>query len=134
MILLDTCAVIYVSQGHSVSDAAKQAIDKAADGGGLHVSAISAWEIGSLAAKGKLALTTEPARFFGLFLERTGSALCETDWELLMQSSFLPGPIHKDPMDRILVATARKFDLTLVTRDRALLAYGAAGYVNTLEC
>jgi PIN domain nuclease of toxin-antitoxin system len=134
MILLDTCALIYVSQGVLVTDAARQAIDAASESGGLHVSAISAWEIGSLAAKGRLALTTDPARFFGLFLERTGSELCETSWELMIESSFLPGPIHKDPMDRILVATARKLDLTLVTRDRALLAYGAAGYVSTLEC
>lgn len=134
MILLDTCALIYISQGETVTDAAVQAVDRAASGGSLHVSPISAWEIGSLAARGKLALTTDPSRFFGLFLEKSGSELCEMDWDVLIQSSFLPGPIHKDPMDRILVATARKLDLTLVTRDRALLAYGDAGYVRTLEC
>lgn len=134
MILLDTCALIYVSQGEPVIERAMEAIDTAAQSNGLHVSPISAWEIGNLSSKGKLALTTDPLRFFKLFIEKTGAELCEMDCDLLIQSSFLPGQIHKDPMDRILVATARKFDLTLVTRDRAILAYGAAGYVNTLEC
>ncbi|MFO1032894.1 MAG: type II toxin-antitoxin system VapC family toxin [Hyphomicrobiales bacterium] len=134
MILLDTCAIIYVSQGDAMSQAAMVAIDKAAESGELFVSPISAWEIGSLAARAKLALTTEPGRFFGLFLEKSGSDLCDMDWDILIKSSFLPGPIHKDPMDRIIVASARKHDLTLVTRDRALLAYGAAGYVRTLAC
>ncbi len=35
----------------------------------------------------------------------------------------LPEPIHADPADRIIVATALSFGATLVTRDRKLLAY-----------
>jgi PIN domain nuclease of toxin-antitoxin system len=134
MILLDTCALIYVSQGDVIAANAMKAIEDASQSGTLYISPISAWEIGSLAAKGKIVLATEPARFFDLFLQKSGCELCAMDWELLIQSSFLPGPIHKDPMDRILVASARKHDLTLVTRDRMLLAYGANGYINTIEC
>jgi PIN domain nuclease of toxin-antitoxin system len=37
-------------------------------------------------------------------------------------------------MDRLLIATARHFDYTLVTNDRAILAYGALGHVKTLAC
>ncbi|HTO31803.1 MAG TPA: hypothetical protein VL202_11575 [Pararhizobium sp.] len=32
------------------------------------------------------------------------------------------------------IATARERDLTIITRDRAILAYGAAGHVKTLAC
>jgi len=46
----------------------------------------------------------------------------------------LPQLIHKDPIDRILIATARENDLTIITRDRAILSYGAAGHVRTLAC
>ena len=134
MILLDTCALIYVSQGEPVIERAMEAIDTAAQSNGLHVSPISAWEIGNLSSKGKLALTTDPLRFFKLFIEKTGAELCEMDCDLLIQSSFLPGQIHKDPMDRILIATARKLNMPLLTSDGAILAYGAEGHVKTVAC
>jgi PIN domain nuclease of toxin-antitoxin system len=37
-------------------------------------------------------------------------------------------------MDRLLIETARSQDLTLVTSDRAILAYGTEGHVKTLAC
>ena len=37
-------------------------------------------------------------------------------------------------MDRILIATARKNNFSLLTNDRAILAYGAEGHVKTLAC
>ncbi|MGA1802586.1 PIN domain-containing protein [Rhizobium sp. HT1-10] len=53
---------------------------------------------------------------------------------IFITSCALPRPVHKDPIDRILIATAREHDLTIITRDRAILAYGAAGHVKTLAC
>ncbi len=49
-------------------------------------------------------------------------------------ASFLPGLLHGDAADRILVTMAREHDLTIITRDRAILAYGAAGHVKVLAC
>ena len=46
----------------------------------------------------------------------------------------LPGDIHGDPMDRILVASARILEMILVTRDKPILAYGREGHVRTLAC
>jgi len=37
-------------------------------------------------------------------------------------------------MDRILIATARELAATLVTRDRAIIAYGAQGNVSVVAC
>ena len=34
-----------------------------------------------------------------------------------------------DPMDRLLVATARQLNATFVTADRAILAYARGGHV-----
>ena len=34
---------------------------------------------------------------------------------------------HRDPFDRMLIAQARTEHLALMTRDRAIVAYGAAG-------
>ena len=46
----------------------------------------------------------------------------------------LPGAVHGDPMNRILISTARTLDLILVTSDRPILKYGADGNVRTLAC
>jgi PIN domain nuclease of toxin-antitoxin system len=35
--------------------------------------------------------------------------------------------MHRDPFDRMLIAQARAEHLALLTRDRAIIAYGAAG-------
>ena len=47
---------------------------------------------------------------------------------VLIASTSLPGKTPADPADRILIATAREFDYTLVTRDRLLLKYASSGY------
>ena len=41
-----------------------------------------------------------------------------------MEEAFsLPEPIHRDPADRIIIATARVYDLDVVTTDARILAY-----------
>ena len=50
-----------------------------------------------------------------------------------MASTGLPGDLHGDPADRIIVATARHEGAVLVTRDRAPLDYAARGYLRAIE-
>ena len=52
--------------------------------------------------------------------------------EIAVESSRLPGAIHADPVDRMIVATARSLGGVLVSCDRQLLDYGAQGFVSTL--
>ncbi|NIM18136.1 MAG: hypothetical protein GTO45_31580 [Candidatus Aminicenantes bacterium] len=47
--------------------------------------------------------------------------------------SHLPGDFHGDPADRMIVATARKLDGTLVTFDQKILEYSNNGYVQVLK-
>jgi PIN domain nuclease of toxin-antitoxin system len=54
--------------------------------------------------------------------------------DVLIASSFLPGVPPRDPADRIIAATARDLGATLITRDRALLAYGGQGHLNVVAC
>jgi PIN domain nuclease of toxin-antitoxin system len=49
---------------------------------------------------------------------------------IAIQSTRLPGAIHGDPADRILVATAHECNSVLVTCDEKLLAYGKDKFVN----
>jgi len=54
--------------------------------------------------------------------------------ETLIASSFLPGRPPRDPVDRILIATAREYGLVLMTRDRGLLDYADQGHLEALAC
>jgi PIN domain nuclease of toxin-antitoxin system len=133
-LLLDTCTIVFGAIGTAMNAAAVMAIEAAIDGGGIRISPISAWELGMLMSKNRIASTNEPLDFFNQALTRTLAKVCELTPEILVSSCYLPGMIHRDPMDRILIATARAYDLTIVTSDRAILDYGAAGHVKTLEC
>jgi PIN domain nuclease of toxin-antitoxin system len=46
----------------------------------------------------------------------------------------LPGPLHNDPADRLLITTARALDIPIVTRDRRILDYARAGAVAAVAC
>jgi len=63
-----------------------------------------------------------------------GVRLAEMSPDLMIASSYLPGRPPNDPFDRIIAASARELGATIVTRDRALLDYGAQGHVSVVEC
>lgn len=133
-ILLDTCSIIYIAeQSYKMRDL-KQTIADAAKVGELHVSPISAWEIGRLASQGRLGVAVDPLAFFNVFVLEAAANLTVLSPEILIAASFLPGNPHKDPMDRVLMATARNLNISLLTDDRAILAYSKLGHVKTLAC
>ena len=133
-LLFDTCAMIQIAGPVPLQADTAKAVENAAKTGRLRVSPISAWEIAMAVARGRINTTLTALRFFDTFLERTGSQLCALEPEVLTLSVSLPGQFHKDPMDRILVSTARHNGFTLVTSDSAILAYGKLGHVKVLAC
>ncbi|MBZ9987953.1 type II toxin-antitoxin system VapC family toxin [Mesorhizobium sp. BH1-1-5] len=134
-ILLDTCFMLWLSTEQPVT---RVAVDKVAstrkNGGVIAVSIMSAWEIGMLVSKGRLPFIKSPLAWFEGFVKAGATSVEGIDSELLVESSFLPGAVHNDPADRIIIATARSRNLEIITRDRAILAYGAAGFVKTVPC
>lgn len=132
--LLDTCTVLFIGNGVRLNDVADHEIGSAAAENRLFVSPMSAWEIGVGVAKGRLKLPMGPLEFFGRFMDNLGVRLSALTPDILVASSMLPGTPHKDPMDRILMATARALDMVLVTRDEPILDYGREGHVRTLAC
>jgi PIN domain nuclease of toxin-antitoxin system len=134
-LLLDTCAAIWLTQGDAIAPSAQAAMDQAErDGRPLRLSLVTAWELGLLAKSGKAAMSRPPAAVFSAFLRLPGVALEGLTADILIESSLLPGEIHGDPADRIIIATARALDLTVVTRDRHILKYATAGHVRALPC
>lgn len=134
-LLLDTCAILWIAMDDDLSEEAVEAVDAASDNGwDVCVSPISAWEIGLLASRGRLASPLSPEGLLGRVIGPGFSRYCDLTPETMIAASFLPGELHRDPADRILAATARALDLTLVTRDRALLSYAEAGHLRAIPC
>lgn len=134
-ILLDTCAVIWLSEGQPIKPEVIVLLNAAnAEGTLTYISPITAWEIGLLAARERLRLLITPQNWFARLFELPGMTLAELSPNLLIASSFLPGNPPRDPADRIVAATARDLGATLITRDNALLNYGKQGHVNVVAC
>lgn len=133
--LFDTCLILYLARAEPLASSARRALeDSSGRPDRLIISAFSAWEIGMLVAKGRVSLTQPPLPWFRSFATERELSVLDVTPDVLVAASFLPEPLHGDPADRILVATAREHDLTIITRDRAILAYGAAGHVKVLAC
>ncbi|MCV3764658.1 type II toxin-antitoxin system VapC family toxin [Rhizobium sp. TRM95796] len=134
-LLLDTCAVIWMSRHEDVSKEAMNAINYAEqDGTKVLVSPVTAWEMGMLLARRRITETKTAQEWYRGFMETAGFDEAPVTADIFMASCELPHLSHKDPIDRILIATAREHDLTIITRDQAILAYGAAGHVRVLAC
>jgi PIN domain nuclease of toxin-antitoxin system len=134
-LLLDTHAAIWITRNEALAPRAAEAINAAHQAAGdVFVSPITAWEVGLLVSRNRLNLLTTPQRWFARLLDVPGIQLANLSPDILIASSFLPGTPPRDPADRILLATAREFGATLITRDRLLLKYGEDGQVSTIQC
>lgn len=128
--LLDTHALVWLVEASAeLSPRARKSIDAAARADGLAVSAITFWEVAMLRERGRLALTTAPAEWRRRVLALPGVVEAPVTGDIGVEAVDLPGELHGDPADRLLVATARIHGWRLATHDRRLLAYGAAGHV-----
>jgi PIN domain nuclease of toxin-antitoxin system len=134
-LLLDTCAAIWITEDERISPEATLEINRAAfEGRPVYLGLYSAWERAMLSAKHKLTSPLSPKAWFERFTSRPEVEVVPLTSDILIESCFLPGDFHRDPADRILIATARALDLTIVTRDGPILAYADKGHVRALAC
>jgi len=73
-------------------------------------------------------------KWFDQVLAQPGFTLADLTTDILIESNSLPGEAPVDPMDRMMIAMARNNGYTIMTRDRAIIAYGEKGYVQVLSC
>ncbi len=125
MIVLDTHALIWWVDGSAqLSARAKRLINKTLkDGGEVIVSSMSAWEIAMLISRGRLVLSMDVDSWLDEVARIDGVRFMSVDNEIGVKSTQLPGAFHKDPADRMIVATARKLSVPLVTADDKIQHY-----------
>ncbi len=136
-VLLDTCALIWLVNGEPIDDGAEEAIVHAGLNGGAFVSPISAWEIGLLSrpkAGRALIFLPDPGAWFARAMTGPGIRPAAFNARMAIAASTLPEPLHGDPADRMLIATARELGMPIVTRDAAIIAYAARGHIAVVPC
>ncbi|WP_224081968.1 type II toxin-antitoxin system VapC family toxin [Cupriavidus laharis] len=124
MIVLDTHALVWWASGSDeLSATAKAAIERESREGQIVVSAISAWEIAMLVEREKLVLSMDVGSWLDTVAQIEAVTFYPVDVDVSIKSVHLPGEFHKDPADRMIVATARKLAVPLVSKDERIRAY-----------
>jgi PIN domain nuclease of toxin-antitoxin system len=136
LLLLDTHVLIWLAEGRRLQDEPRMAIERAANAGTLIVSATSAWEVGLLETRTRTSgqlFGGNARRWFAKAVEALRLRVAAFDETIAFEAAYLPGDFPRDPSDRWIVATARIADATLITSDRAILAYSGAGHVRAMH-
>ena len=118
--LADACAIIayFADGGASMTKAGLDAMQ--AD---VAVSPITVWELTRKVSIGKLPPLPAVDGSFARWLVEQGFRVQPLTWADTERANALP-PIHKDPMDRMLIAQALNSDLPVITEDALYPGYG----------
>jgi PIN domain nuclease of toxin-antitoxin system len=125
-LLLDTHIALWLDSGSAdLREPTRAAIDTCwLDGGTIYLSAISAWEIALLVDSGRIELDVPIARWIERFLERPSVEAVPLSHGAACGSYQLHHLEHRDPADRLLIATAIELACPLVTYDERILHFG----------
>ncbi len=121
MTLIDTCVLVWDALApESLSARAAEAVQAADEQRTLCCSDISLWEVSMLVEKGRLDPGTDALTFLRLALAARSVNVLPIQPEIAALSASLP--LHGDPADRIIAATALHHGGRLVTADERLRA------------
>lgn len=124
MIVLDTHAWIWwLANPDEISRAAREAIDRAKEKEEVLISSISSWEVALLVRKGRLELTMPVEDWVARSEALPFIQFVPLDNRIALRSNQLPGEIHDDPADRIIIATALTLGAPLVSKDTRIRGY-----------
>ena len=125
MIVLDTHILIWWATGDlkKLSSNAIAAIDQEMQAGEIIISSISAWEIAMLINKDRIVISMDLDEWLSTIEQIDAVKFYAVDNDIAIKSANLPGEFHKDPADRMIVATARKLGSSLITADEKIINY-----------
>ncbi len=123
-ILIDTHILIWmITASDKLSKEAVELIQQAVPERRMLLSAISLLEITMLVQKKRLQFSTPVRMWLERALTTPGLSLVPLSPKVLIESCLLPGKVHGDPADQMILATARIENATLVTRDQNIIKY-----------
>jgi PIN domain nuclease of toxin-antitoxin system len=133
-LLLDTHVWIWAAEGNPIlSPSARKAIERAKEREHLLISPISIWEISMLVERKRIILEMDLTDWLKQWIELPGILMAEFSFQVALLSNRLPGSIHGDPADRILIASAYEENAVLVTADEKILKFGQDHFISVYD-
>jgi PIN domain nuclease of toxin-antitoxin system len=135
VLLLDTHAWVWHVEGDSrrLGPRARRLIARAESEGRLRLSPVTLFEIAALHTAGRVRFTRPLEQWIREALEAARVRLADLSPGVAVDAGAIPRNALGDPLDRLLVATARQIDADLLTGDRRILGYGGGGHVRVRD-
>ena len=90
----------------------------------LHLASITRWEVATLVSLGRLELTRPVREWLDLATVSPYIRVHDISTAIAAGVAILPQTFHRDPADRLIVATARHLDATVLTADERIIRSG----------
>jgi PIN domain nuclease of toxin-antitoxin system len=125
VLLLDTHAWLWIVEGDTrrIGRRTRQLVARAETANQIRVSPVSFFEVTALHTAGRLTLAIPAGQWLGEALAAPGVRLAELTPAVAIDAGAIPRTAVPDPLDRLLVATARQLGATYVTADTVILDY-----------
>ena len=121
MLILDTHAWIeWRLKPETLPHSLREALDS--PGTEVAVSVITCYECALLVERGRVVLSDSLERWMPWALKESVTRVLPATPELTIRAARLP-QIHRDPWDRLIIATALEYNAPLVTRDQMIPRY-----------
>ena len=127
MLLLDTHVWIWSVEGDErrIGSRTRRLLAKGEAADALRVSAITLFEVSALHTQGRLRLSRPLEQWIREAMEPAGVRLAECSAAVAIDAGTIPRSALADPLDRVIVSTARQLAATLLTADAQILEYAA---------
>jgi PIN domain nuclease of toxin-antitoxin system len=127
VLLLDTHVWVWSADGDTsrVGPRSRSLLVKAEAREAIRVSPVTLFELSALHTSGRLRLARPLEQWVGDSLAATGVRLAELTSSVAVDAGSIPRTALADPLDRLLVSTARHLDAVFVTADRQILEYAS---------
>jgi len=134
ILVLDTHVWIWLLNGDKIIEKSGflQHINKGVKNHSIKIPAISLWEVSMLSLKSRIVLSENTLEWLKTALGAPGISIQPITPEIAYESTMLPDNFHGDPADRLIVATTRILNATLLTLDKKILEYSKKGYIKTV--
>jgi PIN domain nuclease of toxin-antitoxin system len=119
--LLDTHAwVWWISGDPRLAVREREVLDSLSPSERPVLADISLWEVATLVERGRLELDMDLERWLAIASAPATVELARVTPAVAAEVARLPERFHRDPADRLIVATARVRKLSVLTRDRKI--------------
>ncbi|MEQ1761178.1 MAG: type II toxin-antitoxin system VapC family toxin [Vicinamibacterales bacterium] len=119
--LLDTHAwVWWMDRDRRLGKATIDALDALPSDARPLLSDISLWEVATLVERGRLSFTVPFAEWLDAAAHPRSVQVVPISSAIAAEIAALPPSFHRDPADRVIVATCRVLGAPIVTKDRLI--------------